>query len=98
MEVESGVNAVLGVGGLGAIAWGVYERWQRNQVQNASNESNIAVSDANKALFDMLTQRLTSVEEEVKQLRAQLAKEREYTNRLVNVMITAGLQIPPHDI
>lgn len=97
MDETNLTNSLAGIGVVGAALWAVWERWQRNKVQGANNESNIAVASANETLFNMLTQRLTALEEEVKQLREQLAKERLYTNNLVNAMIVAGLQVPPHN-
>lgn len=89
-------DILLGMGGVGAILWAVYEKWMRRKLQDANTDSGVAVANANEALFTMLTQRLTAVEEEVKQLKTALEREREYTRTLVAVMVAAGQTPPPY--
>lgn len=91
-------DIVLGVGGLGGIIWALYEKWMRHKVQSANVDSNVAVAGANEALFTMLTTRLTSLEEEVKTLRAELSREREYTRTLIGMMITSGMTPPAYPL
>lgn len=96
-NVASGVgNFLLGAGGVGGILWAVYEKWMRHKLQDANTDSGVAVANANEALFTMLTQRLTAVEEEVKQLKTALEREREYTRTLVALMVAAGQTPPPY--
>lgn len=87
-------DILLGMGGVGAIIWAVYEKWMRHKLQDANTDSGVAVANANEALFNMLTQRMTVLEEEVKQVKRDLDREREYTRTLVATMVAAGI-VPP---
>ena len=87
-------DILLGMGGLGAILWAVYEKWMRHKLQDANTDSGVAVANANEALFNMLTQRMTALEEEVKLVKKELDREREYTRTLVATMVAAGI-VPP---
>ena len=87
-------DVLLGMGGLGAILWAVYEKWMRHKLQDANTDSGVAVANANEALFTMLTQRMTVLEEEVRQVKKELDREREYTRTLVATMVAAGI-VPP---
>lgn len=89
-------DVLLGMGGLGAILWAVYEKWMRHKLQDANTDSGVAVANANEALFTMLTQRMTVLEEEVKQVKRDLEREREYTRTLVTAMVAAGLAPPAY--
>ena len=91
-------DILLGMGGLGAILWAVYEKWMRNKLQDANTDSGVAVANANEALFNMLTQRMTALEEEVKQVKKELDREREYTRTLVATMVAAGLAPPAYPV
>lgn len=87
-------DILLGMGGLGAILWAIYEKFMRHKLQEANLDSGVAVANANEALFTMLTQRMTVLEEEVKQVKRDLDREREYTRTLVATMVAAGI-VPP---
>lgn len=89
-------DVLLGMGGLGAVLWAVYEKWMRHKLQDANIDSGVAVANANEALFTMLTQRMTVLEEEVKQVKRDLEREREYTRTLVALMVAAGQTPPPY--
>ena len=91
-------DVLLGMGGLGAILWAVYEKWMRHKLQGANTDSGVAVANANEALFNMLTQRMTALEEEVKQVKKELDREREYTRTLVATMVAAGLAPPAYPV
>ena len=91
-------DILLGMGGLGAILWAVYEKWMRHKLQDANTDSGVAVANANEALFNMLTQRMTALEEEVKQVKKELDREREYTRTLVATMVAAGLAPPAYPV
>ena len=91
-------DVLLGMGGLGAILWAVYEKWMRHKLQEANTDSGVAVANANEALFNMLTQRMTALEEEVKQVKKELDREREYTRTLVATMVAAGLAPPAYPV
>lgn len=90
------LNYVLGVSGVGGMIWAIYERLNRLRVEQAQNNSSVAESNANVTLFNMLTQRLNSVEEEVRRLNKELIREREYTEKLIAIMKAANLQPPPY--
>lgn len=89
-----GGDVVLGVAGVGGILWAIYEKFMRHKLQEANLDSGVAVANANEALFNMLTQRMTALEEEVKQVKKELDREREYTRTLVATMVAAGI-VPP---
>lgn len=91
-------DILLGMGGIGAILWAVYEKWMRHKLQDANTDSGVAVANANEALFTMLTQRMTALEEEVKQVKKELDREREYTRTLVATMVAAGLAPPAYPV
>ena len=91
-------DILLGMGGLGAILWAVYEKWMRHKLQDANTDSGVAVANANEALFTMLTQRMTALEEEVRQVKKELDREREYTRTLVATMVAAGLAPPAYPV
>jgi hypothetical protein len=86
----------LGLAGIGGIIWAIYEKIMRAKLENANSDSNIAVANANEVLFNMLTNRLDSLDAQVKQLTMDLAREREYTRLLVGAMMQAGIPIPAH--
>ena len=98
--VESGGPDLSTIGmGIGTIllgAWAVYEKWTRYKAETAAYDSSVAESRANEALFNMLTVRLEALEEEVRLLRAELSKEKEYTRILVDAMIRAGITPPAY--
>ena len=89
-----GGDVVLGVAGVGGILWAIYEKFMRHKLQEANTDSGVAVANANEALFNMLTQRMTVLEEEVRQVKKELDREREYTRTLVATMVAAGI-VPP---
>ena len=91
-------DILLGMGGLGAILWAIYEKFMRHKLQEANTDSGVAVANANEALFTMLTQRMTALEEEVKQVKKELDREREYTRTLVATMVAAGLAPPAYPV
>ena len=91
-------DILLGMGGVGAILWAVYEKWMRHKLQDANTDSGVAVANANEALFTMLTQRMTALEEEVRQVKKELDREREYTRTLVATMVAAGLAPPAYPV
>ena len=101
MDVDTGANVsdiLLGGAGLGGIIWALYEKWMRHKLQDANIDSGVAVANANEALFTMLTQRMTVLEEEVKQVKRDLDREREYTRTLVSTMMQAGIQPPAYPV
>lgn len=99
MEPEGGMaisDLLLGGAGVGGIIWAVYEKFMRYKVETANSDSNVAVANANEALFNMLTNRLEALETEVKRLSSEVQKEREYNRVLVGAMMTAGIPVPAY--
>lgn len=99
MDVDTGANVsdiLLGGAGLGGIIWAIYEKWMRHKIESANVDSGVSMANANEVLFNMLTTRLEALEAEVKQLRAELNKEREYTRMLVSTMMAANIQPPAY--
>lgn len=101
-NVANGVgNFLLGAGGLGGMIWAIYERVLRLRVERADHSADIAASGGETAVYKMLTERLESLEGEVKKLRDQLVLERE-TNfqHQLNLLamrkacIEAGITLP----
>lgn len=95
---SGGQDIILGGLGVGGLLWAAYEKFMRYRVENANSDSNVAVANANEVLFGMLTSRLESLENQVKQLSIDLGKEREYTRALVGAMMTAGIPIPAYPV
>ena len=87
-------DVALGGMGIGGIVWALYEKWMRHKVDTANIDSNVSVYQANEALFNMMTQRLETLEKEVRELRAELARERAYTRTLVDLIAKAGVPVP----
>lgn len=99
MEQEGGMaisDLLLGGAGVGGIIWAIYEKFMRYKVETANSDSNVAVANANEALFNMLTNRLEALEAEVKRLSSEVQKEREYNRVLVGAMMTAGIPVPAY--
>lgn len=99
MEQEGGMaisDLLLGGAGVGGIIWAIYEKFMRYKVETANSDSNVAVANANEALFNMLTNRLEALETEVKRLSSEVQKEREYNRVLVGAMMTAGIPVPAY--
>lgn len=90
----SGGDFIMGGLGLGGIIWAAYEKFMRHKLQDANVDSGVAVANANEALFNMLTTRLTALEAEVERMKKELDREREYTRTLVATMVSAGI-VPP---
>lgn len=90
----SGGDVIMGGLGLGGILWAAYEKFMRHRLQDANVDSGVAVANANEALFNMLTQRMTALEAEVERMKKELDREREYNRALVATMVAAGI-VPP---
>lgn len=89
---------IYGVAGAGGIIWALYEKFMRYKLESANSDSNVAVANANEALFNMLTNRLEALEMEVKRLSGEITKEREYNRILVGAMMTAGIPVPTYPV
>jgi hypothetical protein len=100
------VGAWLGSAGL--IASGVWTWWvtkgqtaakARATIAEASAES--AVADAQSTVYNMLTERVVTLENDMRIVRQELAEERQHSRRLVlhiwkleQLMRAAGLEVP----
>lgn len=98
------VSVVIGVGG--GIAW-----WQSRIARQAKIAAEVAASgasrtiaDAEHTLFKLLADRLTTVENDLKTVRAEQAVERTHARqlevhiyRLENLMRKAGLEPPERE-
>lgn len=98
------VSLLVGVGG--GIAW-----WERRAARSAKADAEAsqanatrAVADAEHTLYKLLAERQTQLEQEVREMRAELATERQHSRqlevhifRLENLMRQAGLQPPERE-
>lgn len=94
-------NFLLGAGGLGGLLWALYERVARLRVERAASNADIAASGGETAVYKMLTERMASLETEVRALREQLSAERELNYRhqldllqMRKACIEAGIPLP----
>lgn len=69
---------LLGGAGLGGIVWLVWEKIQNSSLKSANNEAGVAVADAQKQVYDMMTARLDALEKETADLRKQVDTERQH--------------------
>lgn len=92
---------ILGIAGAGGFIWAAWERWIKNKVLSANSDAQVAVSEAQKAVYDMMTNRLNALENEMLQVRAELSAERAHGRKLElhifkleSLMRKAGLEPP----
>ena len=69
-------NILLGGGVIGASLWAAWERWIKNKVMSANAEAQVAIAEAQQSVYQMLTQRLESLEKELQTVRQELSEER----------------------
>lgn len=95
----------------GTLAGGAWAWWQRHQKVQAQTRADIAESNADRAVADsqqtvykMLTDRVGTLEAEVRGMRAELAAERAHNRQLVlhiwkleGLMRKAGIEPPPFE-
>ena len=75
-------NILLGGGVIGASLWAAWERWIKNKVMSANAEAQVAIAEAQQSVYQMLTQRLESLEKELQTVRQELSEERGIRRRL----------------
>lgn len=97
-DTSGAINVILGAGGIGAVIWAVAERMLRLRQDRADRDSGISEARANQTLFNMLKERLETLEKEVRSLRAELDRERDYTRALVSTMSAHGVPVPPQPL
>lgn len=97
------------VGTVGAVAAGIWAAWQarlkaaaQTRAEVAESNASTAVADAQKTVYSTLTERLTTLENDVRTLRQELAEERSHSRRLVEhiwmlegLMRAANMTPPP---
>lgn len=99
----AGIASAVGLAGGGVYAW-----WQKNQRTVATTRAEVAeaeaattVADSQKIVYSTLTDRLTTLESDMRGVRSELASERAHNRQLVlhiwkleGLMRQAGM-IPP---
>lgn len=75
-------NILLGGGVIGASLWAAWERWIKNKVVSANAEAQVTVAEAQQVVYQMLIQRLESLEKELQTVRQELSEERGIRRRL----------------
>lgn len=73
---------ILGMAGAGGFIWAAWERWIKNKVVAANSEAQVAISAAQETVYTMMTNRLESLEKEMRAVRAELAAERAHGRKL----------------
>ena len=96
---------------VGLAAGGVYAWWQKNQRTAATTRADVAeantervVADSQSTVYKLLTDRLTTLEIEMRGVRQELSAERSHNRQLVlhiwkleGLMRQAGLTPPQFD-
>ena len=92
---------ILGIAGAGGFIWAAWERWIKNKTLTASSDAHVAVSEAQQAVYNMMTNRLEALEKEMRDVRAELSAERAHSRkleihvfRLESIMRKGGLEPP----
>ena len=99
------------IGAIGLIASGLWAWWLKNQRAQAQTRADVAesgadlaVADAQRIVYTTLVERVTTLENEVRSMREELAGERRHNRMLVlhiwkleGLMRKAGLDPPPFD-
>lgn len=95
---------ILGIAGTGGFIWAAWERWIKNKVLTASSDAQVAVSEAQQTVYNMMTNRLEALEKEMLTVRQELAVERSHGRKLEihifkleSLMRKAGLEPPAFD-
>ncbi len=81
-------NILLGGGVIGASLWAAWERWIKNKVMSANAEAQVAIAEAQQSVYQMLTQRLESLEKELQTVRQELSEERGIRRRLEDHVVS----------
>jgi uncharacterized protein HemX len=95
----------------GALATGAWAWWLKQQKARAETRADVAeadaartVADAQQTIYKTLTERLTTLEAEMRAVRAELDSERQHNRRLTlhiwkleGLMRKAGIEPPPFE-
>jgi len=78
------------IGSIGFLAGGVWAAWQRKKTAEAKTRAEIAesnaattVADSQRVVYDSLTDRVKTLEEDIRTLRRELAEERRHSRDLM---------------
>lgn len=102
-EVPGGMlsDILLGAAGAGGIIWAVWERWLRSRVDSANTSASVAAAEGAQTVYKMMEERLTTLEKEMQDVRAELSAERQRSRklelhifRLESLMRKAGIDPP----
>lgn len=96
------------IGAIGLVAGGIWAAWQNRQKVAAQTKAEVAVAgaaeqvaDSQKIVYNTLTERVTTLEKDLRALRDELVEERKHSRRLElhiwrleNLMRQAGIEPP----
>lgn len=102
-EIEGGTAGQILLG-LMTIATGIgwaREKWIKTRVESATADAAVAVAGSQESMFKMLTDRLETLEKDLRDVRGELSVERTHSRRmeihifkLEGIMRKAGLEPP----
>jgi hypothetical protein len=101
--IVGGAITSVGIGIGGVYAWWLKTSRDRanTRAEVAKSESNVAVATASETVYTMLTERVVTLENDMRLVRQELAEERQHSRRLVlhiwkleQLMRAAGLEVP----
>lgn len=96
---------------IGAVATGIWAWWNGKKKTEAQNRAAVAesnadatVADAQLTIYKLLTERVVTLESEMRSVREELSTERRHSRKLElhilkleNLMRTAGMEPPAFD-
>lgn len=94
---------------VGAVAGGIWAAWQnklktaaQTRAEVAESNASTAVADAQQTVYNLLKERVTTLENDMRTVRQELAEERSHSRKLVEhiwtlegLMREAGMTPPP---
>ncbi|WP_408953037.1 hypothetical protein [Lysobacter sp. Hz 25] len=97
------------VAAVGAVAGGIWAAWQnklktaaQTRAEVAESNASTAVADAQQTVYNLLKERVTTLENDMRTVRQELAEERSHSRKLVEhiwtlegLMREAGMTPPP---
>lgn len=102
-DIEGGTlgNILLGIATLGAGLGWAREKWIKTKVESANADAAVAVAGSQETMFNMMNNRLATLEEDLRGVRQELAVERAHSRRmelhifkLESMMRKAGIEPP----
>lgn len=76
------MDGVLGLAAAGGWIWLAWERFQKSRLAKAYTDANVAVADGQEKLYNLMTDRLGSLEKDVEDFRGELKEERAHSRQL----------------